>query len=102
MRCPVCKVENAQGPSCRRCKADLSLLFGLEEERERALAAVRAEMAAGRWWAAHGEARRADHLRSDEESRRLRAVTAMMEGDFYEAWRCYGAVGKAEQGSASG
>ena len=30
IRCPVCKAENSQGPTCRRCKADLSLLFRLE------------------------------------------------------------------------
>src|SRR5262249_17865113 len=33
MRCPVCKAENAQGPACRRCKADLSLLFAVEARR---------------------------------------------------------------------
>ena len=35
LRCPVCKAENAQGPNCRRCKADLSLLFALEDRRAR-------------------------------------------------------------------
>ena len=33
MQCPVCKADNAQGPLCRRCKADLSLLFRLEARR---------------------------------------------------------------------
>ena len=33
MRCPVCTAESDTGPSCRRCRADLSLLFRLEEER---------------------------------------------------------------------
>ena len=37
MRCPVCKADNAQGLQCRRCKADLALLFQLEEQRARAL-----------------------------------------------------------------
>ena len=48
MRCPVCKAENAQGPACRRCKADLSLLFALEERRAWALAEARRLLAAGR------------------------------------------------------
>ena len=38
MHCPVCKADNSQGPQCRRCKADLSLLFALEEQRRRTLA----------------------------------------------------------------
>ena len=33
LRCPVCKAENAQGPNCRRCKADLSMMFALEDQR---------------------------------------------------------------------
>ncbi len=48
MVCPVCKAENAAGPACRRCKADLSLLFQLEEQRERTLAAARRLLAARR------------------------------------------------------
>ena len=27
MRCPVCRAAVQQGPQCRRCKADLSLLL---------------------------------------------------------------------------
>jgi hypothetical protein len=92
MRCPVCKAENAQGPSCRRCKADLSLLFALEEQRGGALGAARRELAAGRWARAHAEAARADGLRSDGESLRLLAVAALLDRDFHEAWRCYRAV----------
>lgn len=33
MRCPVCRAENDRGPNCRRCRADLSLLFALEKQR---------------------------------------------------------------------
>jgi hypothetical protein len=92
MRCPVCKAENAQGPSCRRCKADLSLLFALEVRRGRALEEARQALAAGQWGAAHSRAAQADHLRSDAESKRLRAVAALLDRDFHEAWRCYRAA----------
>ena len=33
IRCPLCKADNLEGPACRRCKADLSMLFRLEERR---------------------------------------------------------------------
>ena len=47
MRCPVCRAEVEQGPNCRRCRADLAMLFTLEEQRARALAAAY-------WYAAQG------------------------------------------------
>ena len=37
MKCPVCRAENDQGPQCRRCKADLALLFTLADQRRSAL-----------------------------------------------------------------
>ena len=36
-RCPVCRARVEPGPQCRRCKADLSLLVSLEDQRRRAL-----------------------------------------------------------------
>ena len=77
MRCPVCKAENSQGPACRRCKADLSLLFLLEEQA-RALAEAGRLLASGRADEADARAEEADWLRSDDESRRLRAATRLM------------------------
>ena len=47
MRCPVCRAENDQGPQCRRCRADLGLLFGLEKRRRQALDAARRCVAQG-------------------------------------------------------
>jgi hypothetical protein len=92
MRCPVCKADNAAGPTCRRCKADLSLLFALEEQRTAALAGARRGLAEGRPSEAHAQAARADGLRRDEESLRLLAVTALLVRDFPQAWRCYAAL----------
>jgi hypothetical protein len=89
LRCPVCKAENTQGPVCRRCKADLSMLFALEEKRSRALTAARAALAERRWEEARTAAKMADHLRRDDETKELLAVTALVCGDFYEAWRLH-------------
>ncbi len=47
MRCPVCKAE-APGPQCRRCKADLAVLFDLESARRAQLEAAREHLAQGR------------------------------------------------------
>src|SRR5581483_6013301 len=89
MRCPVCKAENSQGPQCRRCKADLSLLFALEEKRNRSLAEARRCLSRGEWQAAVEHAEMANWLRGDEDSRQLAAVAHLFARDFDTAWRCY-------------
>ena len=50
MICPVCRATNDQGPQCRRCKADLGLLFRLEAQRKReAVARLLRRDFAGAW-----------------------------------------------------
>jgi hypothetical protein len=90
LRCPVCKADNSQGPLCRRCKADLSLLFTLEEQRQQALADARSAAAARDWPSFRHWARRADGLRRDDETRRLLAVAHLLHGDFVGALRAAG------------
>jgi hypothetical protein len=92
LRCPVCKAENSAPPTCRRCKADLSLLFALEQDRVAALARACAALAAGRWAEALAEAQRAHALRHDEQSGRLVAVAALLCGDYHLAWRSHARV----------
>ena len=92
MQCPACKADNAQGPLCRRCKADLSLLFELDAHREYTLLEARQSVREGRWDDAARLARRADGLRSDAGSRRLVAVTAVLSRAYYEAIRYYRSV----------
>jgi Flp pilus assembly protein TadD len=89
MRCPVCKADNSQGPLCRRCKADLSLLFQLEEERGAALSAARKQLAAGAYADAVHQAERADRLRRDNESRRVLAAACLLQRDFARAWALF-------------
>jgi hypothetical protein len=90
MRCPVCKAENNQGPQCRRCKADLMLLFTLEDQRQRALAKARQCLAQGRWRCAAEAAAEAGRLRRGEDAQRVEAVARMLGRDFAGAWRIYG------------
>jgi hypothetical protein len=85
MQCPVCKADNAQGPLCRRCKADLALLFRLEACRERSLAEARGCLREGRWPDAVSLALRANRLRADAESRSLVAVSSLFVGAFAQA-----------------
>jgi hypothetical protein len=89
MRCPVCKAENAQGPACRRCKADLSPLFALEDQRRRTMAEARRCLQCGDWQAAVGHAETADWLRGDEESQRLMAMAHLLGRNFTGAWQFY-------------
>ena len=90
IRCPVCKADNTTGPNCRRCKADLSLVFALEDQRAFALGEARAALAERRYPQAHAGALRADHLRRDEASQNLVALTALLCGDHAQAWRLWG------------
>jgi hypothetical protein len=94
LRCPVCKADNSSGPGCRRCKADLSMLFALEQQRERLLAEARAAVASGRWQEALPLAAEVDGLRRDEESLRLVGLAALLCRDFHLAWRMYGMLQK--------
>jgi hypothetical protein len=89
MRCPVCKADNVQPPQCRRCKADLTLLFDLEDQRRWELDEARRSLAAGRWDDARRHADRGDWLRRDDESARLAAVARLLTRDFAGAWQLY-------------
>src|SRR5262245_5707238 len=100
MRCPVCKAENATGPLCRRCRADLSLLFALEAQRARLIAD--AQSAAGR---GDGDetvrlATAAQRLRGGDDTRRLLAVGHLLRGAFAEAWQCYASPPAAPEATA--
>ncbi len=89
MRCPVCKADNLQGPQCRRCKADLSLLFALEDQRWRTLAEAQRCLLRGEVGEAIQRIEAAGWLRDDEKSRRLAALAHLLAGDFALAWRGY-------------
>jgi hypothetical protein len=89
MRCPVCRAEVFEGPLCRRCRADLSLLFRLEEQRQQVLALAYRCAFKGDWRRADALVEGVDAVRSDGESQWLRAVVALGNGDFTRAWGTY-------------
>jgi methylphosphotriester-DNA--protein-cysteine methyltransferase len=101
IRCPLCKAENAEGPTCRRCKADLSLLFRLEEQRAWTMAEIRRLLAAGRIAEAFSQVLMAKWMRSDAESERMFALTRLLKRDFAGAWRRYRALGNLPSASHS-
>ena len=89
MRCPICRADNDCGPNCRRCRADLSLLFALKDQRDRLLAAAPACLAQGRIEESLRWAARAEALRRGEETRHLQAAGHLLRRDFAAAWSCY-------------
>ena len=82
MNCPVCKAENAAGPNCRRCKADLSLLIAVEERRTFHLAEAGQATRDGRLDDALESLRQAAALRSGPDIRRFRACLSLLAGDY--------------------
>jgi hypothetical protein len=92
VRCPVCKADVGPGPQCRRCRADLALLFELERHRARLLETARGRLARGQWQEAARLADDADALQRGDESRRLRVAARLLGGDFAGAWDCYHAA----------
>ncbi len=87
LRCPVCRADNSQGTTCRRCKADLSALFSLEAARERLLDDACRHASAGQWRQFAVAVRRAHELRSDAQTRMLRAVGELLAGERVAALR---------------
>lgn len=92
LTCPICKAGNTRGPQCRRCKADLSLLFALEQERQGALASAYHHAAQGRWDKALDIAQGVEALRAGDDVRRFLAVAHLVQGNFAQAWQWYQGV----------
>jgi hypothetical protein len=91
MRCPICRADNDSGPQCRRCRADLSLLWTLEAQRQRTLTGAYEALAAGQGRRLLGFAIHADGLRRDENSWRLMVLGHLLCRDFAAAWGTYSA-----------
>jgi hypothetical protein len=89
LTCPVCRARVESGPQCRRCKADLSLLFALEARRDAALTAARLALGAAQPDKALARAQGADRLRGDADARRLIAAAHLLRRDFTAAWLTY-------------
>jgi hypothetical protein len=88
MHCPVCKAVVEQ-PQCRRCRADLSLLFALDEKRQRLLTEASQALLGARPTDAVCHANQANQLRAGADARRLLALGRLFQRDFAAAWRYY-------------
>ena len=99
--CPCCRASNDTGPACRRCKADLSLLFALEGHRDSLLADAKHLAAQGRFADALASVDEADALRHGDDTRRLRAAVLLLNRDFPAAFACYSAVPPTNSGLTS-
>jgi Flp pilus assembly protein TadD len=87
--CPCCKASNDAGPACRRCKADLSLLFAVEADRAAAVEEARRLAAQSRFPDALSQLERAAQLRRGDDVSRLKAAVLLLARDFPAARRAY-------------
>ena len=86
--CPCCKATN-DAPTCRRCKADLSLLVAVADRRGFLLSLARAEAADGKFADALRSLDEAESLRGGAEVRQARAAVFLLAGEFSAAWAAY-------------
>jgi hypothetical protein len=98
--CPCCKASNDTGPACRRCKADLSLLFAVEHERASLVAAARELAAESRHSESLAALERAAQLRRTDDVLRLRAAVLLLTRDFAGALRAYDELDPARRDTA--
>ena len=87
--CPCCKAVNDAGPACRRCKADLSLLFAVEADRGAAIEQARRLAADSHFPGALAAIDRAAQLRRGDDLSRLRAAVLLLARDFAGALDVY-------------
>jgi hypothetical protein len=89
MACPCCKASNDAGPLCRRCRADLSLLFAIEAERTELLEAARLLTRESCVPEALAILDRAEWLRQGDDIARRKATASLLNRDFAGALRVY-------------
>ena len=87
--CPCCKAANETGPNCRRCKADLSLLFALEERRAGLLETARSLAGEAKYAESLAVLDQAAQLRQGSDVHRLRAAVSLLARDFPTALQAY-------------
>jgi tetratricopeptide (TPR) repeat protein len=92
MRCPACRADNDDKPFCRRCKADLSLLWAVEERRGEFLRAARLCLRLGQFDKALDHLGQVQELRRDADADQLAAIAHLLAGNFSEALRLHQAV----------
>jgi hypothetical protein len=86
--CPCCKAANT-ADTCRRCKADLSLLGAAEAAREQHVVFARRFAAELRAAEALTHLDHAAALRPGDDLRRLRSAVLLLAGRFADALAAY-------------
>ena len=97
MLCPVCRADNDAPSACRRCKADLTLVWQMHQTRAELVG--RAQSALVRRQLTHADyfIRQAEAIERDAETGRLRAVLSLLRGDFSAALASYAVVQGLEE-----
>jgi Flp pilus assembly protein TadD len=91
LTCPCCKASNT-ADTCRRCKADLSLLSAVEAVREHHVTLTRRFIAELRTAEALSHLDHAAALRPGDDLRQLRAAVLLVSGRFADALAAYHAT----------
>jgi hypothetical protein len=86
--CPVCRAANEQPPACRRCRADLTLLWQVRAQALQELDTALEQLRGGDLVAALEAVRRAEELHRTPQTRRLRALVHLLRREFRAAWEC--------------
>ena len=89
MNCPVCRAENTER-ICRRCRADIGMLFDLEETRSHLLDQAEEAWRSRNRFAARRFVLDAARLRNGADTDRWLAVANLATRDFkraFSAWK---------------
>jgi hypothetical protein len=87
--CPCCRAANDVGPACRRCKADLALLFAVADRRGYLVSEARKLAAGGKYAESLRSLEEAAALRAGDDVRRLTAAVRLLDGQYATALAAY-------------
>ncbi len=82
--CPACRADNSER-TCRRCRADLGMLWDLEAQRQRLLADVGDALRRGELVRVIDIAQAALDLRDGTDAARVIACAYLLRGKFFRA-----------------
>ncbi len=95
--CPCCRAANDAGPLCRRCKADLSLLFAVADRRGFLVSEARKFAARGKFAEAVRSLQEAAALRAGDDVRRLTAAVRLLAGEYAAALAAYDGLARQQE-----
>jgi hypothetical protein len=94
VNCPCCRASNEVAPNCRRCSADLSLLFQLETEREALLATAGFALRNGRAADVLATIATVESIRPGSDVNRIKALAHLVAGDYPQAYAAHRTVAR--------